>query len=95
MSDANQAVNTAKCEETTRRRVPLRQMPVGTKGVIVKVRADGDTNRRFRDMGITPGTVIEVHGRAPLKDPVNIKLRGYNLSLRNNEADFIIVELEP
>ncbi len=51
-------------------------------------------NRRIRDMGLVAGTPIEIHGRAPLYDPVNLKLRGYNLTLRNNEADWIEVELE-
>ncbi len=45
-------------------------------------------------MGLTPGTPIRFIGRAPLKDPIEIKLRGYNLTLRNNEADHIIVKIE-
>jgi len=73
---------------------PLRELAVGAKGTILKVRAKGEMNRRIRDMGLVPGTPIEIYGRAPLFDPVNIKLRGYNLTLRNNEADFIEVELE-
>ena len=63
------------------------------KGTIVKIRAKGEMNRRLRDMGLVPGTEIKVQGRAPLYDPVNIKLRGNNLSLRNSEADFIQVEV--
>lgn len=47
----------------------------------------------MREMGLLPGTEIQVLGRAPLKDPVEIKLRGYNLTLRNNEADLITVEI--
>ena len=74
--------------------IPLRRMAVGAKGTIVKVRAKGEMNRRIRDMGLVAGTPIQIHGRAPLYDPVNIKLRGYNLTLRNNEADFIEVELD-
>jgi len=74
--------------------VPLRQMAVGARGTIVKVRAKGEMNRRIRDMGLVTGTYVEIYGRAPLLDPVNLKLRGYNLTLRNNEADFIEVELE-
>lgn len=74
--------------------VPLRKMAVGTRGVISKIRARGEMNRRIRDMGLVTGTPVEIHGRAPLFDPVNLKLRGYNLTLRNNEADFIEVELE-
>lgn len=74
--------------------IPLRQMSVGQSGVIVKIKAGGEMNRRIRDMGLVRGTPITVHGRAPLLDPVNIKLRDYNLTLRNNEADFIQVEVE-
>ena len=48
--------------------------------------------RRLRDMGLVPGTEIEIIGRAPLKDPVALRLRGFTLTLRNNEADFIHVE---
>ena len=61
---------------------------------MVKVGARGELGRRMRDMGLVPGTPIRVIGRAPLKDPVEIKLRGYNLTLRNNEADHITVEVE-
>ncbi|MBW1712557.1 MAG: ferrous iron transport protein A [Deltaproteobacteria bacterium] len=74
--------------------LPLRQMAVGARGVIAKVKARGEMNRRIRDMGLVKGTPIKIHGRAPLYDPVNIKLRDYNLTLRNNEADFILVEVE-
>ncbi len=73
--------------------IPLRRMAVGQKGRIVKVRAKGEMNRRIRDMGLVTGTEVEIYGRAPLYDPVNLKLRGYNLTLRNNEADFIEVEV--
>jgi ferrous iron transport protein A len=43
-------------------------------------------------MGLSPGTEIKILGRAPLKDPVSIRLRNYTLTLRNNEADFIMVK---
>ena len=73
--------------------VNMRKMKTGVQGIIVKVRGQGEMNRRLRDMGLVPGTEIFVQGRAPLYDPVNIKLRGNNLTLRNNEADFIEVEI--
>jgi ferrous iron transport protein A len=63
------------------------------KGAIKKIRGCGEIGRRLRDMGLVPGTEIEVEGRAPLYDPVNIKIRGNNLILRNNEADLIDVEV--
>ena len=72
----------------------LRYMKVGEKGTIVKIKAKGVMNRRLRDMGLVPGTEIEIAGRAPLYDPVNIKIRGNNLSLRNNEADYIHIEVK-
>ncbi|MGA7874983.1 MAG: FeoA family protein [Desulfoferrobacter sp.] len=72
----------------------LRQMSVGQKGVIAKVTAEGELGRRIRDMGLVPGTPLKIQGRAPLKDPVAIKLRNFTLSLRNNEADYISVEVD-
>jgi ferrous iron transport protein A len=58
------------------------------------VRADGELGRRIRDMGLVPGTEIRIQGRAPLNDPVALRLMGFTLTLRNNEADFIEVEIE-
>ena len=72
----------------------LRHLQPGQKATVVKVNTGGELGRRIRDMGLVPGTPIRVIGRAPLKDPVEIKLRGYNLTLRNNEADYILVEVE-
>ena len=55
----------------------------------------GEMGRRLREMGLVPGTRIQIQGRAPLKDPVAIKLRDFVLTLRNREADHILVEVEP
>ena len=74
--------------------IVLRYMSPGQKGVISKVRAQGELGRRIRDMGLVPGTPIQVRGRAPLKDPVAIRVRSFTLSLRNNEADYIHVDVE-
>ncbi|MFP4350182.1 MAG: ferrous iron transport protein A [Desulfococcaceae bacterium] len=71
----------------------LRQMGVNQKGIIKSVKAEGELGRRIRDMGLVPNTEVMVLGRAPLKDPVALRLRDFTLSLRNNEADFIMVEL--
>lgn len=73
--------------------VCLRQMQVNQKGIIRCVRARGELGRRIRDMGLVPNTEVIVVGRAPLKDPVALRLRDFTLSLRNNEADFITVEV--
>jgi len=58
------------------------------------VNAYGELGRRIRDMGLVPGTDVMVVGRAPLKDPVAIRLKGFTMTLRNSEADHIIVETE-
>jgi ferrous iron transport protein A len=73
--------------------VSLRELKPGQRAVVKKIGTAGELGRRMREMGLVPGTVIQVIGRAPLKDPVEIKLRGYNLTLRNNEADHIMVEI--
>ena len=73
--------------------VSLRQMHVGQQGKIATVEALGEMNRRIRDMGLIPGTPVSVVGRAPLKDPVALRLSGVTISLRNSEADYIKVDV--
>ncbi|AMD90492.1 FeoA family protein [Desulfovibrio fairfieldensis] len=73
--------------------VSLRQMHVGQQGKIATVEALGEMNRRIRDMGLIPGTTVSVVGRAPLKDPVALRLSGVTISLRNSEADYIKVDV--
>lgn len=73
--------------------IMLRQMSVGQKGIVAKVTAQGELGRRIRDMGLVPGTPVQIRGRAPLKDPVAIRLRDFTLTLRNNEADYVAVEV--
>lgn len=73
--------------------IPLRQLTLGSQARIVSVSAVGELGRRIRDMGLVPGTTIEIVGRAPLRDPVALRLKGFTLSLRNSEADFVTVEL--
>ena len=60
--------------------------------MVVSVGARGELGRRVREMGLVPGCEVEVVGRAPLKDPVALRLKDFTLSLRNNEADHIMVE---
>ena len=74
--------------------VALRKMAKGQKGIIRRVTASGEIGRRIMDMGLVPGTQFLVQGRAPLKDPVAIRIRGFTLMLRNNESDFIEAEVE-
>ena len=69
----------------------LRELKVGEKALVARILAEGELGRRLRDMGLVPGEEVMVVGRAPLKDPVALRLKGFTLSLRNNEADFILV----
>lgn len=72
----------------------LRQMKKNQSGRICTVNADGEMGRRIRDMGLVPGREFTVKGRAPLYDPVALRLNGFTLTLRNKEADYIQVEVE-
>lgn len=74
--------------------VSLRSMNKDQKGIVISVNASGELGRRIRDMGLVPGTEFMVVGRAPLKDPVALRMKGFTLTLRNNEADLILVEPE-
>lgn len=69
-------------------------MRVNQKGRVRSVNCKGELGRRIRDMGLVPGTDVVVVGRAPLKDPVAIRLRGYTMTLRNDEADYITVDVD-
>ena len=72
--------------------ISLRRMKEGQKARIAHVQASGELGRRIRDMGLIPGAEVEVVGRAPLRDPVALRLPGFTLSLRNNQAAYIVVE---
>lgn len=71
----------------------LRQAKVNQKLKIVTISATGELGRRIRDLGLIPGTECKVIGKAPLKDPVALRLRDFTLTLRNSEADHITVSL--
>lgn len=73
--------------------VKMKDLKPGQKGKVLKISAQGATNKRLVEMGVTVGSVIEVERVAPLGDPVDIKVKGYHLSLRKNEAEGIEIEL--
>ncbi len=75
-------------------KINLRHMAKNQSGVITSVKVGGELGQRIRDMGLVPGTEISIQGRAPLYDPVALRVMGGTLSLRNNEADYIEVEIE-
>ena len=70
----------------------LRDIPVGTAARVRKVHGEGALKRRIMDMGITKGSEIYVRKVAPLGDPVEVTIRGYELSLRKDDADCIEME---
>jgi len=74
--------------------IRMRQMSDNQKGVVRRITTTGEMGRRIREMGLVPDTPIQMQGRAPLRDPVAVKVRDYILTLRNNEADHILVEVE-
>lgn len=75
-------------------RINMRKMKEKQSGTIAAINTNGELGRRIRDMGLVPGTRITIHGRAPLNDPVALRVMGFTLTLRNNEADYIEVEVE-
>lgn len=71
----------------------LDQFEIGEFGEIIKVEGEGRIRRRLFDMGVTPGASILLRKKAPLGDPIEIKIRGYELSLRKSEASLILLEV--
>ena len=70
----------------------LKEVPVGGKAKVVRIHGEGAVKRRIMDMGITKGVEIYVRKVAPLGDPSEITVRGYELSLRKADAESIEVE---
>ena len=70
----------------------LREVPVGGKARVVRIHGEGAVKRRIMDMGITRGVEVCVRKVAPLGDPIEVNVRGYELSLRKADAESIEVE---
>ncbi len=70
----------------------LRHAKVGSDVTVVKLHGEGAVKRRIMDMGITKGTAVHIRKVAPLGDPVEVTVRGYELSIRKADADMIEVE---
>ena len=70
----------------------LRQVKVGETVTVVKLHGEGAVKRRIMDMGITKGVQVYVRKVAPLGDPVEVNVRGYELSIRKNDAEMIEVQ---
>lgn len=71
----------------------LNLLEVGERARIIQVKGGGGARKRLLDMGMVPGTILSVIKKAPLGDPVDFKVKGYNLSLRKQEAEMVVVEV--
>ena len=71
---------------------PMKEVPCGQTVKVTKLNGEGPVKRRIMDMGITKGVEIYVRKVAPLGDPVEVTVRGYELSLRKADAEMICVE---
>lgn len=69
----------------------LKDVPVGGSAIVAKLSGEGATKRRIMDMGITKGTEVYVRKVAPLGDPIEVNVRGYELSIRKADANMIEV----
>lgn len=72
----------------------LDEFEIGESGTIKKVEGEGKIRRRLFDMGVTPGADVSMRKKAPLGDPIEITIRGYELTLRKSEASLIILEVK-
>lgn len=70
----------------------LKELKPGQQGIVASIGTTGPMKRRIMDMGITPGVEIKVVKVAPLGDPIEVNVRGYELSLRKDEAQQIVME---
>ncbi|MDO9545951.1 MAG: DtxR family transcriptional regulator [Pelolinea sp.] len=80
-------------QEKTIEMKTLKDLKIGQTGVVVRVKGKGSIKQRMMDMGLVSGSEVKVIRVAPLGDPIEISLKGYNLSLRKSEAQDIVVEI--
>ncbi len=73
---------------------PLDEFSIGEKGVIKTVSGEGKIRRRLFDMGVTPGAEVLQRKKAPLGDPLEVTIRGYELTLRKTEAACVTMEVK-
>lgn len=71
----------------------LSEFKIGEHGIVEFVDGEGKIRRRLFDMGITPGAKVYLRKKAPLGDPIEINIRGYELTLRKTEADLVLCKM--
>lgn len=72
----------------------LEEFKIGERGVIRSVGGEGKIRRRLFDMGVTPSAEVVLRKKAPLGDPLEVTIRGYELTLRKSEAAYVMMEVE-
>ena len=72
----------------------LNEFAIGESGVVKAVGGEGKIKRRLFDMGVTPGAEILLRKKAPLGDPIEVTIRGYELTLRKTEAQLVVMEVK-
>lgn len=72
----------------------LNLFKIGESGTVKEIKAEGMLRRRLFDMGVTPGAKIILRKFAPLGDPIEVTIRGYELTLRKSEAENILLEVD-
>ncbi len=72
----------------------LDKFEIGETGQIKKVEGEGRLRRRLFDMGVTPGAIVYLRKKAPLGDPLEVTIRGYELTLRKSEAKLVSLEVK-
>ncbi|MEZ5307554.1 MAG: FeoA family protein [Pyrinomonadaceae bacterium] len=80
--------------DITRNTVPLSAVPVGVVAVVSEVVGSGIISRRLMEMGIVPGVRVRVVKYAPFGDPIELRVRGFNLAIRRSEASQVTVLIE-
>jgi ferrous iron transport protein A len=73
--------------------IKLSQLAIGSKAVVRELPRQGHASLRLREMGVLPGVAITLVRTAPFGDPLEIQVRGYNLTLRKSEAEQVMVEI--
>ncbi len=71
----------------------LNEFGIGERGIVKKITAEGKIKRRLFDMGVTPRAEILMRKAAPLGDPIEVNVRGYELTLRKSEAQCVLMEV--
>ncbi|ADI74169.1 FeoA family protein [Methanohalobium evestigatum Z-7303] len=72
--------------------ITLNLLDENSRGRIKQIQGKGKLRKRFFEMGLVPGSEVEVIKRAPLGDPIELKIKGYNIAFRKNEAQYVLVE---